>query len=404
MTNEYKMTQSDSEPLARRGDGPSSPRARSRGRRILVFAVSFAVAAVFVAAGGLGISLLHQRAAAKPQASAPDPLPVSVVEVLQDPVHRVTDRFAGRVEAAERTDLAFEFDGRIVEIAFEEGDSVTAGTVVARLDTALIEDERRQLLADREALAARLAFARKTEKRRQALSDRGFSSQESFDEAISEVGELSARIRAVDAAVATLDTRLEKSFLRAPFAGEIAARGADLGAVLEGGVPVLTLLSSAARRVRVGLPPEVAAALAESEAFSVSFRGRAFEARIFALRPDIEARTRTQSLLLEFTGPEAPPIGALVEISVAREIRQPGYWIPREALVEGERGLWTVLTVVEGENGPVAGQETVQVLHALDQRVFVKGTLGDGQRVIATGAHRLSPGQAVRTRTAEAAN
>jgi hypothetical protein len=72
--------------------------------------------------------------------------------------------------------------------------------------------------------------------------------------------------------------------------------------------------------------------------------------------------------------------------------------------VEGERGLWTVLTVVDGESGPVAGQETVQILHALDQRVFVEGTLGDGQRVIATGVHRLSPGQAVRTQTAEAAN
>jgi len=38
----------------------------------------------------------------------------------------------------------------------------------------------------------------------------------------------------------------------------------------------------------------------------------------------------------------------------------------------------------------------VEVVHAEADRVFVRGTLRDGERVVATGLHRIVPGLLVR--------
>ena len=69
-----------------------------------------------------------------------------------------------------------------------------------------------------------------------------------------------------------------------------------------------------------------------------------------------------------------------------------GIWVPATALVRAPRGLWACYVV--GEDGLVARRE-VSVVHTDGARVYVRGTLRSGERVIRSGAHRVVQGQHV---------
>ena len=68
----------------------------------------------------------------------------------------------------------------------------------------------------------------------------------------------------------------------------------------------------------------------------------------------------------------------------------------------GERGLWSAYVVTlpaspsaQGAGSRVARRD-VEVLHTEGDRVLVRGMLQPGDRVIASGTHRIVPGQVVR--------
>ncbi|RPJ57603.1 MAG: HlyD family efflux transporter periplasmic adaptor subunit [Acidobacteria bacterium] len=63
--------------------------------------------------------------------------------------------FSGNIEMTE-VKIAFRIPGRIEELPLKEGDTVKAGTVVARLDTAQLESQKQRVEATRASSEARL--------------------------------------------------------------------------------------------------------------------------------------------------------------------------------------------------------------------------------------------------------
>ena len=56
------------------------------------------------------------------------------------------------------------------------------------------------------------------------------------------------------------------------------------------------------------------------------------------------------------------------------------------------RGSWTVYTVDDQSR---IAREAIEVIYTERNRVFVRGTLEPGDRVVVSGLHRVVPGQAV---------
>lgn len=73
----------------------------------------------------------------------------------------------GRIEAVE-IDVAAKTAGRIKEILADEGDFVRAGEILARMDTAVLEAQRRDAEAQRERASANVETARSQVKQREA--------------------------------------------------------------------------------------------------------------------------------------------------------------------------------------------------------------------------------------------
>ncbi len=224
-----------------------------------------------------------------------------------------------------------------------------------------------------------MELARRTNTRQADLLQRGFATDQTVDDTSLSLVRLEAQVAEVDAAVAALDVRLSKATLVAPFAA-----------------PVVTLLQDGPVLFRAGLDPALADGPSMGVAADILVGDCALPARLVRLAPELEAGTRARTAFFEVEG-AAPPSRAAGEVVFALTARAPtpGAWLPLAALLQGPRGTWQVVTVEEGDAGPVAGIEAVEVVHAEGGRAFVTGTIRDGMRYVPEGAHRIVPGESL---------
>lgn len=195
----------------------------------------------------------------------------------------------GRLEAIE-IDLAAKYGGRVVDVAVHEGDSVRAGQVLVRLDTAELEAERRAAEADlRRAEQGRryaeeqvavadseLGFSRREVARSTGLAEKSHISREKLDadrtrrqkaqaglQALrASVGESAAAVAAGQARIEQLRARIAESTLAAPKDGRVLYRLAEPGEVLPPGGKALTLLDMADVYMTLFLPEDEAGKIA----------------------------------------------------------------------------------------------------------------------------------------------
>ena len=197
-------------------------------------------------------------------------------------------RSNGRIEA-ERLDIAAKLSGRIKEVLVKEGDAVTLGQVLARMDTAELEAEIRQAQAavvqteqqldqSHAVLAQRKSeptLAAEQLDRSLALVEKGYTPREKVDQrqsaketavtavssATSQIALSKAMIEAAVAKVDSLKVNLADRTLVAPRAGRIQYRLALPGEMLAAGGKVLTLLDLGDVDMTIFLPTKDAGRL-----------------------------------------------------------------------------------------------------------------------------------------------
>lgn len=383
------MAMSEMEPEADKG--ATGGRARAAMRAGVTLAIIAGAAAAVLG----GRSLIAERAAAS-TAPAAQIETVRVARLAMQEGYALPRAFTGVLEPAQRTSLAFEFGGTIEQVLVSEGERVLKGAPLARLDTRLLRAEEERLFASRAALEAQAELARRTASRQGALHERGFASTQALDGATLGLLEIEARMAEIDAGLAGVAIRLEKSVLRAPFDGVVSQRALDDGAPAGPGQPVATLVETQAPQFRVGLPPEAVAALPADGRVTVTARGRDYPARLVAVLPELDPATRTRAALFRLDAAEAPVFREIASVSLVQSVEARGAWAPLSAVEPGPRGLWRVFTAVDEGEGPVVRAQSVEIVHAEAERVYLRGPLAEGEAFIVDGLHRVTPGQRVR--------
>lgn len=187
----------------------------------------------------------------------------------------------GRVEA-EEIHVAAKYPGRIAEVLVDEGDMVTEGQVLARMDTAEIEASFAKARADvaraQEAVAeakaqiaqrvSELKYAQQELGRAAFLVQKGHVSKSLLDQRQAERDTAEAILtaarahllsaqRSIESAAAEarrVGTRIDDSTLRAPRGGRVQYRLAEPGEVLASGGRVVTLLDLSDVYMTIFLP------------------------------------------------------------------------------------------------------------------------------------------------------
>ncbi len=323
-----------------------------------------------VVAGGVTFGLSGVAAITAPDGGADSAfearvLTVATMKASLAPGYEVRRKFVGRVEARRESAVGFELGGLVTALLAEEGDHLELGQVIARLDTARLEVQLKQLRGRRAELQANIGLARATRIRQERLAKKGHSSQQRYDEARFGEQALFGRLQQVDAEIASVDLDIEKSEIKAPFAAIVGERFADEGIVIAAGAPVFDLLERTNPEVRIGVAGDAVDGIAAGQQHALLVRGRRVPATVRSVLPVRDRGTRSVDVLLTLHAPlNGIRHGDLARLEIARRLDQPGFWLPLTALTESSRGLWAVYVAV-GPTGDerVLERRELEVLH-----------------------------------------
>jgi HlyD family secretion protein len=256
-----------------------------------------------------------------------DPVKVTVAVVKRGVVEEtVANTRAGTVRARRRSQLAPATGGQVAALPVREGDRVKVGQVLLQLWN---EDLRAELvLREAEAERARsLAteakvrweFAQRDAERLVELRGRDIASEEQADRAVSEARASKARweaaeklVRVREASIATIRAQIEKTVLKAPFAGQVAEVNAELGEFVTPsptGIPTLPtvdLIDRTSLYVKAPIDEVDAAAVRLGQPVRITldaFGKRIFPGKVRRIAPyvlDREKQARTVDVEVDF--------------------------------------------------------------------------------------------------------
>lgn len=286
----------------------------------------------------------------------------------------------GTLNSNESVVVRPEIDGRIVEIAFDEGEPVAGGDVLVKLDSEVYRTQ----LAEAQA---RLELSGRTYERAKALFDKGHGSAQTLDEA-------QAQRRADQAAVSVASAWVNKTTIRAPFDGILGLRHVSIGDYIRAGEDIVNLENIDPLKVDFSLPERYLRMVSEGSQVDVeldAFPGERYSGTVYAINPKIDPGGRSVALratLDNSDGRLRPGLFARVKLIV--DERQSALIVPEEAIVP--RGDQRYVFVVEDG---VARMTAVALGLRQTGRVEVVDGLSPGDVVVTAGHAKIRDGSEV---------
>src|SRR6266481_9480310 len=316
---------------------------------------------------------------------APMGLPVEVVVARMDTV-RDEISATGQIEAVQSIDLRPEVDGRIVEIVIREGQEVEQGTPLFKVDDAQLKAQVAQLEAQRDLAQQALARAKD-------LAQQNASSTADLEKA-------EAEMRSAQAQYDLQRIRLERTTVRAPFAGVVGQRYVSLGDYVTNTTKLASLHTVNPQRATFQVPERFARSLSPGQA--VSFRvaaiaGRDFIGQVDFVDPIVQLPGRTILVKARVPNPQRllQP-GMFIEARLVTAVRANAIVIPEDAVVpaEGTSFVWVVAAGKADRRKVNLGVRTPGFVEVTDG---VKA----GEQVVTGGLELLAPGAPVMPRVVE---
>ena len=344
----------------------------------------------FVGRAGLWVALwLAGCSSDGPQAQrTPKAVLVGVQEVRTGSI-RDWFEAAGSTEPRRRIHVVSQVEGILQVLPFREGDPVSEGEVLARIDGA-------KLQAEVQELEARTEFARLDVERLEQLTASEGTSQEVLDRARTEYRSWQARRSKAQA-------MLEDATLSAPFAGIVSARFVDVGDVVAPRSKLLDLLEAepdhpdaVAVRFKAYVPERRIRKVAlgqRAEMILDAYPDSIFVGHVSRIYPEVDPGARGVAVEVGLRNPEgALRPGLLGVVRIVVEVREDAMLIPAQSLVARPTGGEICFVVREGR---AEARPVTRGLEAAGMVEVVRG-LNVGEQVIVRGQHRLKDGTSVK--------
>jgi multidrug efflux system membrane fusion protein len=322
--------------------------------------------------------------------NVPPPAAVSAVVATVAPVPRQA-RGIGSLMAVHQVTISPEIGGRVVKLFFQSGETVKAGDPLLQLNDA----PERGDLANFQA-QARLAAA--SLQRASMLSRKQFESQANVDQSQAQLDQANAQIAKTQALIA-------QKLVRAPFAGRLGLRQAELGQYLSPGAAIVTLTDLSDLHVDFTLPSSLRPEIKVGQEVAVTadaYPGRDFTARVTAIEPQVSAATRTMQIEATMPNSDAALLpGMFVNAAVVLPAQRDTVVLPETAV---DYTLYGDSVYIVREAGRDA--QGRPVLKAVRSPVTTGARWGDkvailagvkpGDQVVAAGQIKLQDGARVR--------
>lgn len=314
----------------------------------------------------------------------------------------VTRDGIGTIQAYAMVTVRAQIDGRLMEVAFREGQDVKAGDVLARIDPAPWQAALDQSLAKLAQDEATLANARLDLDRYERLAATNAGPRQQADQQKAMVAQLQAQVRADQAAVDAARINLAYTTLTAPIDGRAGLRQVDAGNIIRSSdaTGLVTLAQVQPIAVLFTLPQRdlavaqraMSAGRVPVDALDTDGRTVLASGTLEVIDNQVDQATGTIRLKAAFPNAERRlwP-GQFVTIRVRVAELKAALVVPTPALRRGPQGIF-VYRVGEDDKAEV---RPVTVEQQDESIAVVRSGLSAGDRVITAGFQRLTDGKPV---------
>ncbi|MBV8492423.1 MAG: efflux RND transporter periplasmic adaptor subunit [Alphaproteobacteria bacterium] len=319
----------------------------------------------------------------------PPPAQIAAVTAQTQNVPRFASAI-GSLAAVHQVTITPEVGGKLTEIMFTPGATVKAGDPLVQLNDA----PERGDLANYEAQAR---YAAATLQRNSHLASNQFASRDTVDQNQSQLDQAKAQIAKTEALIG-------QKLIRAPFAGRLGVRQADLGQYVSPGAAIVTLTDLKELYVNFTLASTWRGQIALGQKVNITadaFPARTFTGTITTIEPQIRNDTRTMMAQATLqNSDEALMPGMFVNTAVVLLAESDRVVLPETAVDYTLYGDSVYVIREEGAdaNGkPIlkAHRTPVKVGQRWDGKAVINDGVQPGDRVVAAGQVKLQDGAQV---------
>lgn len=246
-----------------------------------------------------------------------------------------TIQVVGPLTARETATIAAQVSGQLEQTLVDLGDHVAANQTLALIDTTAYEALTAAAAANLARAQASASNAAQNLNRIQALQRDRIASTSDLDAANAEAARSRAEVKVAEANHALAQLNLERSRVKAPFAGTIAERIATAGDYLAVGTPLVRLVQTDPLRLRLEIPERESATVRVGQAVRITIEGDAqvSHTHITRIAPALRENNRMLLVEAEVPNPDHLRAGLFARATIVIASAAPVPCLPSHAII-----------------------------------------------------------------------
>ena len=219
---------------------------------------------------------------------------MTVTKVTRGDVSRML-QLSGSVAAVPNRDVKVSslVPGRVTELTVAEGDKVSAGQLIAKIDDHLFRDQIAQAEAGEATAQANVENAKLNLARNEDLVQRGIAARKDLEDAHTESSVNAAALKQAQATLSTARLQLSRTEIHAPIGGVVVKRFVSGGEQVDGtaAAPIVEIANLAEVELDANVPASDLLHLRDGQSvrlMSASLSGKSFNGEIINLPSSVD--------------------------------------------------------------------------------------------------------------------
>lgn len=256
---------------------------------------------------------------------------------------------SGSLQPDREADIRSEVVGTVLQVAVEPGQQVSKGTLLVRIQAEVL---RENVLSGQSALRTAesgLVVATRNRERAERLAEAGALAERELETARYDVLTAEAAVADAKARLSNAQRQLGNTEIRAPFAGIVSARPADVGDVVQLGTAIVTVVDPGSMRLEATVPAErlKEVRIGAPVSFTVNgYTGQLFAGQVERINPSVDPATRQVRIYIRIPNAGRALVAGLFAEGRIASVTRIGVVVPRSAV--DARGLRPVVTLLKG--------------------------------------------------------
>ena len=357
-------------------------------------------------ASALAVSGCDKGAAQEAASKGPEQIEIgreNVVEVQSQSI-TVGPLISGELKAEREATVRAEIGGSVLQVFPREGESVAAGTLLARIEGQPVHDAYASAQSQLRSAEQTSEWAQKEAARIENLVKGGALAERDAEVARNAATQAKAAADDARSRVASMRKSLEDLTVKAPIAGVVSKRHVNAGDVVSPGGELYTIIDPSSMRLEASVPSDQIAAVRVGATVDFTVRGypqEKFAGRIERVSPSADAVTRQVPIFVTIPNKQQRLVAGLFAEGRLQRESKTTLVVPQTAVNENTGAPW-VLRVQDGKAQKV--EVTVGLRDEQTERLELTKGVVAGDLLLVGAAQGMTPGTPLRVRAQAASS